>query len=122
MRIWMLIGIAALVMFVLWRLNIRASGTWIDLPSDPHANVKPIYAQLVDWLANEAETQIGRGHNIVGDPIALGILSETVELALAHRGDDGQIEISIPELIGDAEGMYGFQVTVNREQLEEFRP
>ena len=121
MRIWILIGIAALVMFVLWRLNIRASGTWIDLPSDPHANVKPIYAQLVDWLANEAETQIGRGHNIAGDPIALGILSETVELALAHRGDDGQIEISIPELIGDAEGMYGFQVTVNREQLEEFR-
>ena len=111
--IW--IGVALLVLFILWRLNIRASGTWIDLPSDPHANVKPIYAQLVDWLAKEAETQIGRGHSIAGDPIALGILSETVELALAHRGDDGQIEISIPEFTGDAEGMYGFQVTVNRE-------
>ncbi len=121
MRIWILIGIALLVLFVLWRLNIRASGTWIDLPSDPHTYVNPIYAPLVDWLAKEAEAQIGREHNIAGDPIALGMLSEAAELALANRGDDGQIEISIPEFIGDTEGMHGFQVTVNREQLEEFR-
>ncbi len=120
MKIWILIGIALLVLFVWWRLNIRASGSWVDLPSNPYAFVDPKYAPLVEWLAKEAEAQIGRGHNIAGNSITMGTLNEAVEQALADRSGDGQIEISIPDFIGDADGMYGFSVTLDQQQLEQF--
>ncbi len=99
---------------------IRTQGVWIDAPSDPHEYVKPELAALVDWLATQAESQIGRGHVIVGDPIALGNIAEVTERALAGQRDAGGVEISIPELIGDAEGWHGFRVTLDREQLRQY--
>ena len=117
--IWIGIGIALIVVFIIWRLNIRAHGTWVDLPSDPHAFVKSEYGPLIDWLAKEAEAQIGRGHNIAGNPIMLSALNEALEKALADRVGDSRIEISIPEFIHDAEGAHGFRITVDREQLEK---
>ena len=38
---------------------------------------------------------------------------------LAGQRDAESIEISIPELIGDAEGMHGFLVTLDRAQVEQ---
>ena len=120
MNVWIWIGVAFVVVFVLWRLNLRAHGTSVDLPSDPHTFVKPDYTSLIDWLANEAETQMGRTHIIAGNAFALSTLNEALEKALADRVDDGQIEISIPEFIHDAEGAHGFRVVVDRDQLEKF--
>ena len=118
--IWIGIGIALIVVFIIWRRNIRAQGTWVDLPSDPHAFVKSEYGPLIDWLAKEAEAQIGRGHNIAGNPIVLSALNEALEKALAERDDESKIEISIPELIHDAGGAHGFRITIDREQLAKF--
>ena len=82
--------------------------------------MKPELAPLVDWLAKQAESQIGRGLEISGDPFALGNIAEVTERALAGQRDAESLEISIPELIGDAEGMHGFRVTLDREQLKRY--
>ena len=120
MSVWIWIGLALAVVFVLWRLNLRAHGTWVDLPSDPHEFVKPEYAPLIDWLANEVETQIGRENIIAGNAFALSTLNEALETALADRGGISQIEISIPEFTHDAEGALDFRIVVDQEQLEKF--
>ena len=105
-----------------WRIFLRTQGVWIDVPSDPHEYVKAELVPLVDWLATQAESQIGRDHQISGDPFALGAIAEVVERALVGQRDAGNIEIHIPDLITDAEGSHGFRVTLNREQLEEYGP
>ncbi len=120
MNIFVVVGLVVVVLFVGWRMFIRTQGVWIDAPSDPHEYVKPELAALVDWLATQAESQIGRGHVIAGDPIALGNIAEVTERALAGQRDAGSVEINIPELIGDAEGWHGFRVTLDREQLRQY--
>ena len=120
MNIFGILALVAIVLFVGWRMFIRTQGVWIDVPADPHEYVKPELAPLVDWLAKQAESQIGRGHVIAGDPIALGNIAEVTERALAGQSDAGSIEISVPELIGDAEGWHGFRVTLDREQLKQY--
>ncbi len=120
MNILVILALGAIVLFVGWRIFLRTQGEWIDMPSDPHEYVKPELAALVDWLATQAEAQIGRGHAIVGDPIALANIAEATESALAGRRGAGGLEINIPELIGDAEGWHGFRVTLDPEQLEEY--
>ncbi len=114
------IAVAVIVLFVAWRLNIRRHGTWVDLPSDPHVHVKPELVALVDWLAKQAEAQIGGGHDISGNAFALSTLSQVAETALAEQQEAGQIAIGIPEFIHDAEGAHGFRVTVDRAQLVRF--
>ena len=121
MNIFGIVALVAIVLFVGWRIFLRTQGVWIDVPSDPHEFVKPELAPLVDWLAEQAESQIGRNLEISTDPFALGRIAELAERALAGQRDAESIEISIPELIGDAEGMHGFRVTLDREQVEYFR-
>ena len=120
MNIFVILALVVIVLFVGWRIFMRTQGVWIDAPSDPHEYVKPELAPLVDWLAKQAESQIGRGHEIAGDPFALGTIAEVTERALAGQRDAESIEISIPELIGDAERMHGFRVTLDREQLKQY--
>jgi hypothetical protein len=121
MSIWIWVGIALLiVLFIIWRVNIRRQGTWIETPSNPHAYVKPELLPLVQWLANKAESQIGRGINISQDAFALSTMSDAVEEALAEQSHKDRIEISIPAFVGDKDGMYGFNVTLEREQLKQF--
>jgi len=121
MSLWIGVVIALLtLLFVLWRLNIRTHGTWVDLRFDPHTYVKPELVPLVDWLAKKAESQIGRGLNISGNAFVLSTICDAVEKALAEQREGGKVEITLPEFIGDKDGMYGFQVTLEREQLKQF--
>jgi hypothetical protein len=114
------IALVVIALLVVWRINIRRQGRWVELPSDPQAFVKPELVQIVEWLAKEAETQIGRGHDVSGNPIALSAIGEAVETALTERQGDGQVEIALPEFIHDAEGAHGFRVTIDQEQLTQF--
>ena len=111
---------AVIVLLVAWRLNLRRQGTWVDLPADPHAAVKPELVALVDWVAKKAEEQIGRGHDVSGNAIAMSAISQAAEVALAEQRDDGQIEIAIPEFIHDVEGAHGFHVKIERARLAQF--
>ncbi|MBW2408503.1 MAG: hypothetical protein JRF72_01810 [Deltaproteobacteria bacterium] len=121
MNHWLWIGLAiVIVLFVVWRLNIRRQGTWVDLPSHANAYVNPERAPLVNWLAKKAESQIGRGLNITGSAFAMSTLSDEVESALAAQKEGGSIEINIPAFVGDRDGMYDFKVTVEREELKQF--
>ena len=115
-----LVIIGLVVLFVAWRLFICTQGTWVDVPTDPHAFVNPELTALVDWMAQQAEAQIGRGLLIVGDPFALGAIAEAAETALAEQHGAETIEIEVPPFIGDADGMYGFVVTLDRELCEQF--
>ena len=49
-----LVAIGLIVLFVAWRLFLRAQGTWVEVPADPHAYVNPELVPLVDWMAQEA--------------------------------------------------------------------
>ena len=121
MSLWLWIGLAiVIVLFVVWRLNIRRQGAWVDLPSDANAYVNPELAPLVNWLAKKAESQIGRGLNISGNAFAMSTLSDEVERALSAQKKDGSIEIEIPAFVGDRDGMYDFRVTVEHEELKQF--
>ena len=71
-------------------------------------------------MVKQAESQIGRDPEISGDHFALGRIAEVAERALAGQMDAGNIEISTPDLISDAEGTHGFQVTLDREQLKQY--
>ncbi len=121
MNHWLWIGLAiVIVLFVVWRLNIRRQGAWVDLPSNANAYVNPELAPLVNWLANKAESQIGRGLNVTGNAFAMSTLSDEVEKALAERQNDSSIEINIPAFIGDKNGIYDFNVSMKREELKQF--
>ena len=121
MNHWLWIGLViVIVLFVVWRLNIRRQGAWVDLPSDANAYVNPELVPLVNWLAKKAELQIGRGLNVTGSAFAMSTLSDEVERALSAPQDDGSIEINIPAFVGDKNGMYDFNVTVEREELKQF--
>jgi hypothetical protein len=121
MNHWLWMGLAiVIVLFVVWRLNIRRQGAWVDLPSDANAYVNPELVPLVHWLAQKAESQIGRGINIRGNAFAMSTLSDEAESALAERHGDGRFEINIPAFVGDKDGMYDFKVTVAREALKQF--
>ena len=50
----------------------------------------------------------------------MSTLSDEVEKALAEQQDDGSIEINIPAFIGDRDGMYDFNVTIEQEELKQF--
>ncbi len=115
-----LVVIVLVVLFVAWRLFLRTQGTWVEVPADPHAYVHPELVPLVDWMARQAEAQIGRGLVIAGDPFALGTIAEAAETALAEQRGAETIEIVVSPFIGDGEGMYGFDVTLDREQREQF--
>ena len=118
---WLWIGLAiVIVLFVVWRLNIRRQGAWVDLPSDANAYVNPELGPLVNWLAKRAESQIGRGLNITGNAFAMSTLSDELERALAEQHGDGSIEINIPAFVGDRNGMYDFKLTLAREELKHF--
>ena len=118
---WIWIGLTVvIVLFVVWRLNIRRQGTWVDVPSDPNAYVNPDLTPLVDWIAKKAESQLGRGINIAGNAFAMSTLSDEVERALAEQQADGSIEINIPAFVGDRDGMYDFNVTLEGEELKQF--
>ena len=118
---WLWIGLAIVIaLFVVWRLNIRRQGAWVDLPSDANAYVNPELVLLVNWLAKKAESQIGRGLKVTGNAFAMSTLSDEVERALSAPQDDGSIEINIPAFVGDKNGMYDFNVTVEREELKQF--
>ena len=52
--------------------------------------------------------------------MALGVISEALEGALAEHQGGGNVDIAIPEFIHDAEGAHGFRVTIDREKLEQF--
>jgi len=122
MSIWIWVGIALLIVFfVVWRWNIRRHGTWVDAPSDPHAYVKPELLPLVEWLAKRAESQIGRGINISDNAFALSTMSDAVEKALNEQGGRERIEINIPAFVGDGDGLYDFNITLNRQQLKQFK-
>jgi hypothetical protein len=82
--------------------------------------VKPELIPIVDWLARAAETKMGGKHDISGNAFALSTISEAVEEALARQGEDGKVEISIPLLIGDADGNYGLEMTFGAEELKRF--
>ena len=69
------------------------------------------------WIQRNGE---GRGLVIAGDPFALGAIAEAAESALAEQSGAETIEIVVSPFIGDAEGMYGFGVTLDREQREQF--
>ena len=112
--------VAFVVLFVGWRLNLRRHGTWVEAPSDPHVYVKPELVALVDWIATQAEAQIGRGHQVFGNAIAMSAIGEAAERALAEQRGAAQVEIGIPEFIHDAEGAHGFKVTIDRAQLARF--
>ncbi len=120
MNILPLVVIGLVILFLAWRLFLRTQGTWVEVPADPHAYVNPELVPLVDWMAREAEEQIGRGLAIAGDPFALGAIAEAAETALAEQRGAETIEIVVSSLVGDAEGMYGFGVTLDREQQERF--
>ena len=121
MSLWLWIGLSiVIVFFVVWRLNIRRQGAWVDLPSDANAYVNPELGPLVNWLAKKAESQIGRGLNVTGNAFAMSTLSDEVERALVERHEDGSIEINIPAFVGDQNGMYDFNVTVECEELKQF--
>ena len=79
-----LVAIGLVVLFVAWRLFLRTQGTWVEVPADPHAYVNPELVPLVDWMAQEAEEQIGRGLVIAGDPFALGAIAEAAESLPSH--------------------------------------
>ena len=51
---------------------------------------------------------------------ALGAIAEAAETALAEQSGAETIEIVVSPFIGNAEGMYGFRVTLDREQREQF--
>ena len=121
MSLWIWIGLAGVIaLFVVWRLNIRRQGAWVNVPSDPNAFVNPELKPLVHWLAKKAESQIGRGLNIAGDAFAMSTLSDEVEKALAEQHGIGSIEINIPAFVGDRDGMYDFKVRLEREELKQF--
>ena len=121
MNHWLWIGLViVIVLFVVWRLNIRGQGAWVDLPSDANAYVNPELVPLVNWVAKKAELQIGRGLKVTGNAFAMSTLSDEVEKALAEQQDDGSIEINIPAFVGDRDGMYDFNVTIEREELRQF--
>lgn len=121
MNNWIWVGIVLLiVLFLVWRWNIRRHGTWVDAPSDPHAYVKHELLPLVEWLAKKAESQIGRGINITDNAFALSTMSDAVEKALTEQGGRETIEISIPAFVGDSNGMYDFNIILHREQLKQF--
>lgn len=118
---WIWIGLAiVVVLFVVWRINIRRQGVWVDIPPDANAYVNPELALLVNWLAKKAESQIGHGLKVTGNAFAMSALSDEVERALSAPQDDGNIEINIPAFVGDKNGMYDFNVTVEREELKQF--
>ena len=121
MNHWLWIGLVIVtVLFVVWRLNIRRQGAWVDLPSDANAYVNPEVVLLVNWLAKKAESQIGRGLKVTGNAFAMSTLSDEVQKALSEPQDDGSIEINIPAFVGDKNGMYDFKVTVESEELKQF--
>ncbi len=121
MNHWLWIGLViVIVLFVVWRLNIRRQGAWVDLPSDANAYVNPELVPLVNWVAKKAELQIGRGLKVTGNAFAMSTLSDEVERALSAPKDDGSIEINIPAFVGDRDGMYDFNVTIEREELRQF--
>ncbi len=121
MNHWLWIGLViVIVLFVVWRLNIRRQGAWVDLPSDANAYVNPELVPLVNWVAKKAELEIGRGLKVTGNAFAMSTLSDEVERALSAPQDDGSIEINIPAFVGDRDGMYDFNVTIEREELWQF--
>ena len=121
MNYWLWIGLAiVIVLFVVWRLSIRRQGAWVEMPSDANAYVNTELASLVNWLAEKAESQIGRGLNVSGNAFAMSTLSDEVERALAEQHEDGSIEINIPAFVGDRDGMYDFKVTVTHAELKQF--
>ncbi len=121
MNHWLWIGLViVIVLFVVWRLNIRRQGAWVDLPSDANAYVNPELVPLVNWVAKKAELEIGRGLKVTGNAFAMSTLSDEVERALSAPKDDGSIEIKIPAFVGDKNGMYDFNVTIEREELRQF--
>jgi hypothetical protein len=121
MNHWLWIGLVIVtVLFVVWRLNIRRQGASVDLPSDANAYVNPELVLLVNWLAKKAESQIGRGLKVTGNAFAMSTLSDEVERALSAPQDDGSIEINIPAFVGDKNGMYDFNVTVESKELKQF--
>ena len=108
--------IAAVAALVL--LFLRSLATSVRLPSNPDTFVPSELQTLVDWLAQQAQEQTG--HPIARNPLARSALAEAARQALEDADPESGVEISLPQLVHDAEGPKGFKVTVSREELTRF--